>query len=100
MTKSIHITTAVAALLTAGILSAPTLAQTPGAAPQMDESRCISEFSKVDANKDERLAGSEMSKYNTVKSQVDTDGDGNISSDEYIVACKQGEFESIYKNQG
>lgn len=100
MSKVLSAATAVAALFTLGVTAVPIAAQTPGAEAQPPEEQCIARFAEPEATFDQRLAGSEAPEYDQVKSQVDTNRDGVISSDEYIVACREGVFEKKYKDQG
>lgn len=82
----------VAAITTFSGVSATTFA--------MDDVKCKAEFAKADANRDERLKDDENRDYDQVKSQVDVNKDGEISADEYIVACKQGILDKVRKSGG
>lgn len=60
---------------------------------------CKSEWTKVDANEDGKLDAKEAQPYSKVKTNMDTDKNGVITSDEYTVACTGGAFKEM-KRQG
>lgn len=57
------------------------------AVPNKDQ--CIAEFAKINESREVRLESEEGKQFTEVASQVDVNGDGMISEDEYIVACTE-----------
>lgn len=85
---------AMAAMIGAGAMFA-----IPASADLPTDADCKAEFSSADKNRNQRLDTAEYKEYDQVKSQVDVNNDGQITADEYIVACKQDTFNK-HKKQG
>lgn len=88
--------TTLAVMMAAG-LSFASLAQ----AQEMytDPDKCVSEIGALDANGDGYVDNTEYSAYGTIETNVDTDGDGKISNDEKVVACKGGAMKALAPKQ-
>lgn len=83
---------AVAATIAAGLALSPAVN-----AKEMytDPDKCVSEIGALDANGDGFVDNTEYSQYGKIDTNVDTDGDGTISEDEKVVACKAGAMEAL-----
>ena len=87
----------VAALLSAGTFGAA-LAQQNSFSP--DPRNCVSNVSALDVNGDSYVDNREMAEYGRVQTNVDIDGDGRISPNEMVVACRDGALEALEPKGG
>lgn len=65
-----------------------------------DPDKCVSEIGALDKNGDGYVDNTEHSQYGRIDTNVDTDGDGKISGDEKVVACKGGAMQALNPNKG
>ena len=85
--KTFLTTTAIALLMSTGVAFAQS-GSSPTAATDDD---CKAQFSRSDM---------QSSEYDTVRTDVDANKDGQISEEEYVVACKEGIFAKVMKGTG
>jgi hypothetical protein len=52
-----------------------------------DPDQCSAEVTALDVDRDGYITNAEIAGRGTIETNVDTDGDGRISSDEVVVAC-------------
>ena len=57
--------------------------------------QCKTEVSALDANADGYVDADEMGNRGTIATNVDVDGDGQISRDELVVACDNSLVEAL-----
>ena len=60
-----------------------------------DPDKCVAEVGALDVNGDGYVDNDEYAAYGRVETNVDTDGDGRISGDEKVVACKDGAMQAL-----
>lgn len=81
---------AVVACFVLGALATPTLA-----VDATNPDNCVADIGALDANGDGYVDNTEYASYGRVEMNVDTDGDGRISADERIVACREGALQAL-----
>ena len=87
----------VAALLSVGTFStAFAQSKTFSADPQ----NCVSNVSALDTNGDSYVDNREMAEYGRIETNVDTNRDGRISSNEVTVACRDGALDALQPKGG
>ena len=87
----------VAALMTAGTFGTAFAQQTTFSP---DPRNCVSNVSALDTNGDNYVDNTEMAEYGRIETNVDTDRDGRISSNEVTVACRDGALEALQPKGG
>jgi hypothetical protein len=65
-----------------------------------DPQTCVSNVSALDVNADTFVDNREMAQYGRIETNVDTDGDGRISSNEVTVACRDGALDALEPEGG
>ena len=65
-----------------------------------DPEQCKAEVGALDANADGFVNAEEMGTRGTIQTNVDTDGDGQISRDEMVVACDNSLVEALEGGDG
>lgn len=56
---------------------------------------CVADVERLDANGDGFVDNTEYAAYGDIDTNVDVDGDGRISPDEKVVACKSGAMRGL-----
>ena len=87
----------VAALISVGTFGTA-FAQSKTLGP--DPQNCVSRVSALDTNGDSYVDNREMAEYGRIETNVDTNGDGRISSNEVTVACRNGAMDALQPEGG
>lgn len=60
-----------------------------------DPQLCVSRVAALDQNRDTYVDAGEYESYGRIATNVDLDGDGRISAEERVVACRDGALEAL-----
>jgi hypothetical protein len=80
-------------VMTAWLL--PARAQTPPTKAPTDD--CTALWKEYDANDDGILSGDEAAELKAILAAIDTNKDGTVSKDEFMVACSKGILKNVKK---
>lgn len=81
----------------AAALSAASFGVANAASPTLTEDPrlCTSRVAALDVDRDTYVDAGEYETYGRIATNVDTDGDGRISENERVVACRDGALEAL-----